>query len=210
MNDEIDDSFHLDSVEVLGPLLAVFAVLAIVRAARRRPGWTGKPALTRVAAVGYAVGALHFTLFPIYVAIGTKNRRPWGNQVQTVLFEGLQEMDPTFFLNIVLFIPFGFLLPLISRRDLPVLGVILRALAASVAIELTQLVMYLALGAGGTTDVDDLIANTLGGAIGALFLHGMLRIPHVSTAVSSFALPRLGAKGASPERIRGLEESGTH
>lgn len=65
-------------------------------------------------------------------------------------------------LNIMLFIPFGYLLPSLFPR-LCWWQVILLGLAFSLCIELLQLITKL-----GYADVDDLINNTLGAAIGFL------------------------------------------
>ena len=65
-------------------------------------------------------------------------------------------------LNILLFIPFGYLLPSLFPR-LRWWQVILLGLAFSLCIELLQLFTRL-----GYADVDDLINNTLGAAIGWL------------------------------------------
>ena len=65
-------------------------------------------------------------------------------------------------LNILLFIPFGYLLPVHLPR-LRWWQVILLGLAFSLTIELLQLITKL-----GYADVDDLINNTLGAAIGWL------------------------------------------
>ena len=65
-------------------------------------------------------------------------------------------------LNILLFIPFGYLLPVHLPR-LCWWQVILLGLAFSLTIELLQLITKL-----GYADVDDLINNTLGAAIGFL------------------------------------------
>ena len=65
-------------------------------------------------------------------------------------------------LNILLFIPFGYLLPSLFPK-LRWWQVILLGLAFSLTIELLQLITKL-----GYADVDDLINNTLGAAIGWL------------------------------------------
>ncbi len=65
-------------------------------------------------------------------------------------------------LNIVLFIPFGFLLPQINKRvfNRAIYAFIL-GFAASTAIETIQLVFHL-----GYCDINDIIANSLGAGIG--------------------------------------------
>lgn len=67
-------------------------------------------------------------------------------------------------LNAVMFAPFGFLLPLIWRRGSRLMPTVGLGFAFSLAIELTQLLN------NRTTDIDDLLMNTLGALAGfALF-----------------------------------------
>jgi len=69
-----------------------------------------------------------------------------------------------FFLNILLFLPLGFLLPLLWTSFSGLRRTVLFGFSLSLFIELSQLFVLRA------TDTDDLIANTLGALIGfALF-----------------------------------------
>jgi glycopeptide antibiotics resistance protein len=181
-------TLRIESVEVLGPPLAAFIVLLAVRATRQHPGWHGRPALTRLVAALYAAGALHFTLFPIIVD-RAQNLSPWTGQVQPIPFLGLLGMDVSFPLNVFLFLPFGILLPLMTRRELGPGRVSLRDLAVSAAIELTQLGMYVLFRNGRGADIDDIITNTLGAALGCLLLHLALRSTTFSALTRTFALP---------------------
>ncbi|MER5184456.1 VanZ family protein [Streptomyces sp. NPDC002896] len=193
-------SFRIESVEVLGPLLAAFAVLLAARASRKRPGWYGRPALTRLVAAGYVAGFLHFTIFPIIVD-RAQNEASWTGQVQPIPFLSVLAMDPTVVLNVILFVPFGLLLPLIAKGELSVKGVALRSLAVSLTIELTQLGMYILFSNGRGTDVDDLIANTLGGVLGYLILRRVLRSSALSGLVRDFALPGTALAASATETV---------
>lgn len=66
--------------------------------------------------------------------------------------------------NVVGFMPCGFFLPIVSRRGRKWYNAILLCFALSLCIEVTQLVFKV-----GSFDVDDLLLNTLGGAMGYLF-----------------------------------------
>ncbi|MFP1629795.1 VanZ family protein [Streptomyces sp. 5K101] len=189
-------AFRIESVQVLLPLLAGFAALLTVRAVRRRPGWYGKPVLTRLATALYAAGFLHFTMFPIIVD-KTQNLSPWYNQIQPIPLAGLIGMDPTFVLNVLLFAPFGLLLPLLAKAELPVKRVALRALVTSLTIELVQLGMYVWFSNGRGADVDDLIANTLGGVLGCL----ILRSSALSDLVRGFAPPGTALARSATETV---------
>ena len=66
--------------------------------------------------------------------------------------------------NILAFVPFGAILPVISRRFRGFFRVMLLGFSFSLLVECTQLVTRV-----GTFDVDDLMLNTLGAVIGYLF-----------------------------------------
>lgn len=69
--------------------------------------------------------------------------------------------------NVVCFIPFGFVIPILTRKQ-TALRMFLLGMSASVLVELLQLVSML-----GTFDVDDIILNTFGVLIGyVLFVVG--------------------------------------
>lgn len=67
-----------------------------------------------------------------------------------------------YLLNIVMFLPLGFLVPLIWKRMGNISYIVLTGLAFSLLIELSQL-----LSSRGT-DIDDLILNTFGAVLGFL------------------------------------------
>jgi glycopeptide antibiotics resistance protein len=65
--------------------------------------------------------------------------------------------------NIVCFVPFGCMLPILSIKARKLFLVGLVSLELSIVIEMTQLIFKV-----GSFDVDDLVLNTLGGVIGFL------------------------------------------
>ena len=88
--------------------------------------------------------------------------------------------SPPFWLmigNVAAFMPFGLLAPLALRPLRPTVALVAAATALSVAIELGQLFISLAVGyAYRSTDVDDVILNVLGAALGyALFVASTLQ-----------------------------------
>lgn len=70
-----------------------------------------------------------------------------------------------FFLNVVMnvaaFMPFGFILPIISRKNRKGLNIALLSFELTLTIEILQLLLKV-----GCFDVDDLLLNTLGGFLG--------------------------------------------
>ncbi|MFV0363121.1 MAG: VanZ family protein [Suipraeoptans sp.] len=73
---------------------------------------------------------------------------------------GLYTMFINLFGNIIIFIPFGFFVPMASRNKSFFVAALL-SLALSLGIEIFQLLTRI-----GSFDVDDLILNTIGGIIG--------------------------------------------
>lgn len=101
----------------------------------------------------------HLILSPFYAAKeAIELGGPW-------FFLGIKVVKPELLegivLNVLLFIPFGYLLPLIWRRADHWWKVMLIGLIASALIEALQLVLQ-----RGFADVDDLINNTLGTLVG--------------------------------------------
>lgn len=73
--------------------------------------------------------------------------------------------------NVVGFMPFGFFLPVVSRRGRRWYNTVLLSFTLSLCIEVTQLVFKV-----GSFDVDDLFLNTLGGMIGYIAYRLVQRI----------------------------------
>lgn len=85
---------------------------------------------------------------------------------ETGLFTGeinlrpFDSVDILFFLNIIMFMPFGFLLPLIWKDCGKGIKTVAVGMLFSLLIEITQLFNF------RTSDIDDLLANTCGTLIG--------------------------------------------
>lgn len=63
--------------------------------------------------------------------------------------------------NVICFVPFGFVLPIISRSQRRGYKILLLSFLCSLLVELIQLVSKV-----GSCDVDDIILNTFGGMLG--------------------------------------------
>lgn len=107
------------------------------------------------------VGMILVTLMPT----GYSN-----DMVQLVPFESIMEtwelattraIINSLLLNVMLFVPFGFFLYLLIRREL--LTTVL-ACITSIVIEMMQYILPI----GRVTNIDDVILNTIGGIIGML------------------------------------------
>lgn len=73
--------------------------------------------------------------------------------------------------NILLFVPFGFMFPLVFRREKRIIKMVVIGFAATLVVESSQFIISSILGfTYRSFDVDDLILNTLGTFLGYLGL----------------------------------------
>ena len=160
---------------LLAGLTAVFGglVLAVVYGVFRKRHGREKP-------FPWKKSALYFLLagYLTVLAYATLMRQSWGiREVSFHPFRAWMEAWNDFsfkswanvLLNVGLFVPAGFLLPLLWKK----LRQWNRAIPAGFAISLTIELVQLAL-ARGVCDVDDLMANTLGAALGYFLVMALL------------------------------------
>lgn len=76
---------------------------------------------------------------------------------------GLENFIINIFGNVFAFAPFGFILPIISRKNRNIFSIVLLSFEFTLAIELIQLIFRV-----GIFDVDDIFMNTLGGFVGGV------------------------------------------
>jgi glycopeptide antibiotics resistance protein len=159
------------------PLALALVAMIVIAVLGARGGWKISRTFLMCLAVGYGAAVISVTLFPIPVqASYIESERVLDSLHNNfVPFVGLGEMLGSQPLdismrqiagNVVLFIPFGILLPLLWRG---VRGgyVLLAAAITSIAIEGSQFLISSFLGFSyKITDVDDVLLNTLGAAIG--------------------------------------------
>ncbi|MDO4267177.1 MAG: VanZ family protein [Eubacteriales bacterium] len=74
---------------------------------------------------------------------------------------GMEAFLMNVFGNVIAFMPCGFFLPIVSRRSRRWYNTILLSFSLSLCVETAQLIWRV-----GSFDVDDLLLNTLGGALG--------------------------------------------
>lgn len=136
----------------------------------------------------YVVSVLAITVVPF--RIHRHRHAPWWLVVQLV---PLHVPAWSFALNVLMFVPFGLLLPLVWPRSRSVRRVLAWSLTASTVIELSQLAEWITLGNYRTVDVNDLIANTVGGLLGYAILQ-------LTTSVSRLGCSRRASSPGSSTR----------
>lgn len=141
--------------------LGILALLFfLVRLYIRHPGSTNKKMLLVFLAYFFVVAYL--TLFMRIGSVTTSVRTAPFDDIYQAFVQKDPGMATHFFLNVVMFLPFGYLVPATNPRYLGKWSfALMGGLIASTVIEGSQLIFHL-----GQSDVDDIIANTLGAVIG--------------------------------------------
>lgn len=117
----------------------------------------------------YITAVLHFTGVGTIYDIFLYKFSIQKEQINIIPFS--QSIDITaYLLNILLFIPLGFLMPFISRKKCSIINVILNGFSFTLFIELSQLLN------NRRTDIDDIILNTIGAVIGFLLYNLFIKI----------------------------------
>lgn len=110
----------------------------------------------------YIFFVLYTTIFrfSFYYSERQVNLKLFTDLINVLRNVGIGEFSRLFLGNIGWFVPFGFLLPIILKRK-SLLTTIIAGLMFSFFIETMQFIFY-----KGVAELDDLILNTLGAAIG--------------------------------------------
>ncbi len=166
----------------------------------RARGTSGATIVARCALTGAVAWILALTLFPIPIELGLWHfERRFSDlslvpfrTIRTQLAFGLRHSEARQLIgNVALFVPLGFLLPAAVRACRRLWVTLVVAAGMSVLIETAQ-----ALLPGHTTDVDDVILNTAGAALGFLAFSVVAWIVKRRTAPEEHTLPEPAASSA--------------
>lgn len=174
--------YEITAPPVVIPLAVIVFAVLLWRLHRR-----SAVSLPRILVAGiicvYGAGVIGNTVLPVFVGSGASDL-PWWNNVNLVPLMGTEPEDMV--QNVAVFVPLGFLLPLISRvRTLT--QVLLWGFLISLTMEALQFVNTVTGNGGHVSDINDLLANTVGAPMGygiyrlALLLPGLRRLAHAAT-----------------------------
>ena len=162
---------------VVVPLGVLVCAVLLWRLHRRAVLTLPRVVVCAVVAV-YVAGVVANSLFPIF--IGKSGVDPWW---LTLNFVPLVNPDLEDIVgNVAVFVPLGVLLPLVARAT-SLSRVLLWGFLVSLAIEVLQFVNSVAADGGHASDVNDLLANVLGAAVG----YGLFRIALLLPAAARLA-----------------------
>lgn len=175
---------EIPTLPVLVPLtLAAFAV--VLWWLRRHSCLTVlRAALAGVTCV-YGAAVLSHTMLPFELG---RDGQPWHVWLNLTPFVDAADDPIGIVLNVALFVPLGFLLPLIAptRSTSGALGI---GLAVSLSIEIVQFAADLTISTGRVADIDDLVGNTAGAVLGYAVLRLFMIVPVFARAARHVALP---------------------
>lgn len=166
--------FTINSTSILLPAFSIFLVYLLLSAFFKRNDGFGQFAIKLSFAI-YFLSMVHLVFFPIEVNLGEyRNQTPW---YKAANFIPILTIDvKTFVLNIIMLVPLGMYLPFLNGKIRSVKQAARIGFYLSLSFELTQLAIRILLGNGRSTDINDLIANTLGAVIGFLLIRQVSKI----------------------------------
>ncbi|MFJ5761092.1 VanZ family protein [Neobacillus sp. NPDC093182] len=183
--------FTIDSWYILLPAYILF-LLSLFIGTRKKNYRAGQYFLLITFAI-YLLAVIHLVFFPIEVWLGVnKSTQPlWQVILQEINFIPILTIDiPSFVLNVIMLIPFGVYLPLLNSKVVSAKKAAKYGFFLSLSIEVLQLTFEVTLGSGRTADINDLIANTLGAAVGFLIIMKLVKIRLFKVLVSKFSLAK--------------------
>lgn len=160
---------------VFTPATIIAAVWLVVVVRRGLGPWTAAVGLV---AIGHIAGVAAVTLFPLPVQaevieehramqLASNNFVPLASLINAVATGGYPAVISQSLGNFIMLIPFGIYAPLMFRRLRPIHMTMLAGLAFSLTVEATQLAISTVLGfTYKLADIDDVILNTAGVAVG--------------------------------------------
>lgn len=194
-----DVNLRLEPLPVFVPLLAVVCLFLALRALRAEAGsrWSGRYIPIRVVTAVYLAGVLAFTFFPFQIMYGKyADSIVWYHQINWV---PLITLDPSAVPNVIMTIPLGMVLPLISRQVTSGWRTVAVGALFSLTIEISQVLGCVLFNNYRGADVNDVLVNTLGCVLGYGLLRGAASLRPVGDLAWRYALPG----SAMAERPRG-------
>jgi glycopeptide antibiotics resistance protein len=179
--------FTINSWFILAPLFIIFVLFMIYFANYRKQSYSIFQYTLLTSFVIYLLGVIYFVFLPLDVNIGKyANQAPWYSSTNII---PILTIDlKTFLLNIIMLIPFGMYLPFINKRFNSVKSVAKLGFLLSLSIEVIQLLIRISLGSARSTDINDLIANTLGSVLGYFLIKIVLKSRFAKNMLNKFSL----------------------
>ncbi|MEU6657431.1 VanZ family protein [Streptomyces sp. NPDC046821] len=187
-----DVNYRIEALPVFVPLVVALAAFLAVRAMRGTAGprWGWRFVPIRLVSAVYIAGVLGFTFFPFHIMYGRyADAVVWYDQVNWAF---LITLDPSAVPNVIMTIPLGMLLPLVSGKITSAWRALAFGAVFSLTIEVSQVLGCVLFNNYRGADVNDVLVNALGCVLG----YGIVRLA-VRTSFLGDMLRRLALPGAA-------------
>lgn len=167
--------------EVLSSLIPFTVIFMILQRYHQKKGEfaPGKSQAAVLLFAFYVIAVFHFTSTGTLYDILLYRLEMRPDYLNLIPFSNGIDIVPCF-LNVLLFVPFGILVPFIWKKKEHFVSILGNGFAFSLLIELSQLLN------NRRTDIDDLILNTLGAVIGFAFYKGFRKYAKDTSGAYSF------------------------
>lgn len=182
----MDKMFSIDAWYFVFPAFLIYIIILFLNVKKKNKGYTILQYITVISFGVYVLSVIALTIFPIDVNTGIyANQAPW---YKLINFIPILTIDlSTFVLNIIMCIPLGVYLALFYK-DNSLAEIVRKSFLFSLSIEIIQFILQITVSNGRCADINDLLANTLGGALGYLIINSIIRNQNFENLISKFKL----------------------
>jgi glycopeptide antibiotics resistance protein len=166
---------------VVVPVAAAIFV-ALLWYLHRRDRLSAPHAVVALVLCVYVAGVVANTVFPIFLDMPASGA-PWTAYLDVVPLVGYEVSDAV--KNVLVFVPLGMLVSLLVASTSWWRGLAVAA-AISLTLEVAQLATARLLGGGHIADVNDLIFNVVGAALGLGLMSRLSRVPGAAVLINRF------------------------
>jgi glycopeptide antibiotics resistance protein len=176
--------------------IAVAAMALMVWHLHRRALLSWPRAAVALSLCVYVAGVIANTLFPIYLNNPSASA-PWHAHIEVTPLVGYEVADAL--MNICVFVPLG---PLLALAFPAWTGwrVLTSAAVFSLGIEISQYVTAHLLGGGHIADINDLVFNVVGAALGCGLLSVLTSVPRAARLIDRFRWASRGTPAGASVR----------
>lgn len=177
---------------ILIPLFLVYLATTIYKIKKNGDKLNKFQYITLITFGIYILSVIDLTQFPINLDWSIyRDLTPWYKKINPIPILTIDMSS--FILNVIMLFPYGvYQYLLIKEEKLRWEYVALKSFIFSLCIELTQLFMYIIFNSARSVDVNDLVANTLGGVIGYVFVKLIARNEYFREVINQFKVSKSG------------------
>lgn len=177
---------------ILIPLFLVYLAMTIYKIKKEGDKLNKFQYITLITFGIYILSVIALTQLPINLDWSTyRDLTPWYKKINPIPILTI-DMG-SFILNVIMLFPYGVYQYLMTEEEkIRWEYLTLKRFVFSLCIELTQLFMYIIFNSARSVDVNDLVANTLGGVIGYVFVKLIAGNEYFREVINQFKVSKSG------------------